>query len=91
MYKYLNIELELRHLFEALKNTMLCISYFKQATLRARAIKAIKNLVKIDPENLLDTLVQQIIQLRLRDISSSTRESTIDLISQYVSKFVNKN
>ena len=57
VYRYLNIELELRHLYEALKNTMLCISYFKQATLRSRAVKAIKNLIKLDPENLLDSLV----------------------------------
>ena len=50
----LNIELELRDIFVALKNIMLCISYLKLATLRSKAIKAIKSLIKLKPENLND-------------------------------------
>lgn len=59
---------------------MLCISYLKLATLRVKAIKTIKSIVKINPENLHDQEVQKIIQLRLLDISASTREGTLDLL-----------
>ncbi|CDW77530.1 heat repeat domain containing protein [Stylonychia lemnae] len=82
---------QLRDILQALKNTMLCMSYFRQATIRAKAIKAIKSIIKINPENLLDANVQQIILLRLKDQSANTRETTLDLVSQYIQKFVVKN
>ena len=50
LMKLLSIETELRDLFEALKNVMLCISYLKLATLRVKAMKAIKKLIKQNPE-----------------------------------------
>lgn len=52
--KLLSIETELRDLFEALKNVMLCISYLKLATLRVKAMKAIKKLIKQNPEILAE-------------------------------------
>ena len=52
--RLVNVEMELRDIFYALKNTMLCISYLKLASLRVKAIKTIKSIVKINPENLHD-------------------------------------
>jgi hypothetical protein len=48
----LNIETEVKDLFQALKNVLLSLSYKKQATLRAKALKAVKKLVKINPETI---------------------------------------
>jgi len=59
---------------------MLCISYLKFATLRAKAMKIIKKVIKINPEILHETEVLKIIQMRLMDVSSSTRESTLELL-----------
>lgn len=78
--RLLNIETEVRDLFQALKNVMLCISYQKFATLRAKAMKTIKAIIKINPETLNEKEVLKIIQLRLMDVSSSTREATLDLL-----------
>eukprot|EP00347_Sterkiella_histriomuscorum_P014234 403361660 len=73
--KYLSIELELRD-----------VIYFKHATMRAKAMRAIKNIIKINQENFVDPQIQKIISLRLQDISSGTREGTLDLISQFLQK-----
>lgn len=70
----------MRDIFKALKNVMLCVSYMKLATLRAKAIKTIKSLIKINPENLHDQQILKIVHLRLMDVSASTRESTLDLL-----------
>ena len=59
--RLLNIETELRDIFQALKNVMLCISYLKLATLRQKAMKTIKKLIKINPEILNDVEVLKII------------------------------
>ncbi len=61
---------------------MLCISYQKFATLRAKAMKSIKAIIKINPDTLHEKEVLKIIQLRLMDVSSSTREATLDLLWQ---------
>jgi hypothetical protein len=78
--KLLNIETEVRDIFHALKNVMLCISYIKFATLRSKAMKTIKKVININPEILHETEVLKIINMRLMDVSSSTRESTLDLL-----------
>ena len=52
--RLLLVETEIRDLFQALKNVMLCISYLKFATLRAKAMKAIKKIIKQNPETLND-------------------------------------
>jgi hypothetical protein len=78
--KLLNIETEVRDIFHALKNVMLCISYVKFATLRSKAMKTIKKVININPEILHETEVLKIINMRLMDVSSSTRESTLDLL-----------
>jgi len=80
------VETELRDLFEAMKNVMLCISYLKLATLRVKAMKAIKKLIVVDPEILSDSQILKIIQLRLADVSSSTREMTLDLLWHCLTK-----
>ena len=59
--RLLNIETEIRDIFQTLKNVMLCISYLKLATLRAKAMKIIKKIIKINPENLHDVEVLKII------------------------------
>jgi hypothetical protein len=65
---------------------MLCISYQKFATLRAKAMKSIKTIIKINPDTLHEKEVLKIIQLRLMDVSSSTREATLDLLWQSLSQ-----
>jgi flagellar motor component MotA len=52
----------------------------KFATLRAKAMKIIKKLIKLSPEILHDKDIMKILSLRLMDVSSSTRESTLDLL-----------
>jgi HEAT repeat associated with sister chromatid cohesion len=84
--RLLNIETEVRDIFQALKNVMLCISYLRLATLRAKAMKTIKKVIKINPELLNDSEILKIIQLRLLDVSSSTRETTLDLLWQSLTK-----
>ena len=59
--RLLNIETEIRDIFQTLKNVMLCISYLKLATLRAKAMKIIKKIIKINPENLHDVEILKII------------------------------
>ena len=59
---------------------MLCISYLKLATLRVKAMKIISKIIKINPEALHDAEILKIIQLRLMDVSSSTRETTLELL-----------
>ena len=48
--RLLNIETEIRDIFQALKNVMLCISYLRLATMRAKAMKTIKKVIKVNPE-----------------------------------------
>jgi len=43
-------------------------------------MKTIKAIIKINPETLNEKEVLKIIQLRLMDVSSSTREATLDLL-----------
>ena len=45
-------------------------------------MKSIKTIIKINPETLHEKEVLKIIQLRLMDVSSSTREATLDLLWQ---------
>ena len=45
-------------------------------------MKTIKAIIKINPETLNEKEVLKIIQLRLMDVSSSTREATLDLLWQ---------
>jgi hypothetical protein len=45
-------------------------------------MKSIKAIIKINPETLHENEVLKIIQLRLMDVSSSTREATLDLLWQ---------
>lgn len=52
--KLLVVETEIRDMFQALKNVMLCVSYLKFATLRAKAMKTIKKVIKLNPEILND-------------------------------------
>ena len=78
--RILHIETEVKEMFQALKNVMLCLSYMKFATLRAKAMKIIKKLIKLSPEILHDKDIMKILSLRLMDVSSSTRESTLDLL-----------
>ena len=59
--KILNIETEFRDIFRLLKSTMLCISYQKLATLRVKAMKTMKKIIKINPEILHDVEVLKII------------------------------
>ena len=59
--KLLNIETEVRDLFQALKNVMLCISYQKFATMRSKAMKCIKAIIKINPEVLHENEILKII------------------------------
>lgn len=61
--KLLIIESEIRDMFQALKNVMLCVSYLKFATLRAKAMKTIKKVIKLNPENLNDKEIHKIISL----------------------------
>ena len=49
----------------ALKNVMLCISYLKFATLRAKAMKTIKRVININPETLHEPEILKIILMRL--------------------------
>ncbi len=78
--RLINIETEIRDIFALLKNVMLCISYFKLASLRVQAMKIIKKIIKMDPDTLNEEEILKIIHLRLQDISSSTRETTLDLL-----------
>lgn len=80
--RLINIETEIRDMFSLLKNVMLCISYVKLATLRAKAMKVIKKVIKMDPETLHEEEILKIIKLRLVDVSASTRETTLDLLYQ---------
>ena len=43
-------------------------------------MKTIKKVISINPEILHETEVLKIIQMRLMDVSSSTRESSLDLL-----------
>ena len=43
-------------------------------------MKTIKKIININPEILHETEVLKIINMRLMDVSSSTRESTLDLL-----------
>jgi hypothetical protein len=45
-------------------------------------MKSIKAIIKINPDTLHEKEVLKIIQLRLMDVSSSTREATLDLLWQ---------
>ena len=49
-------------------------------------MKTIKKLININPDILHDTEVMKIISLRLMDVSSSTRESTLDLLWSSLTK-----
>lgn len=59
--RLINIETEIRDMFHLLKNVMLCISYVKLATLRAKAMKVIKKVIKNDPETLHEEEILKII------------------------------
>lgn len=86
IFRYLNIEVDLKDLFSAIKGTMLCLSYSKLASIRTLTIKSIKKLIKINPQNLLDENIQKIIEYRICDTSATTRENTLDLIMNFVVK-----
>jgi len=78
-------ELEMSDLFAAIKDTLIWISCCpKAATLRAKALKGIKQVIKVKPENLMDEKIQQVLQLRVNDKSSVNRENALDLIAQFI-------
>jgi hypothetical protein len=87
--EYLSLQLEFGDLFFALKNMLLCLSYSKQATLRSKAMKIIRQLIKNDPENMLqDSEIQAILKLRITDVSSITRESALDILFKNIDNLV---
>lgn len=83
---------EMKDVFQALKSILICVSYSKQATLRQKSMKIIKALIKTDPLNMLqDVNIQLIIQLRVEDISSVTRESALDIIQKNLGNLIEIN
>jgi hypothetical protein len=49
-------------------------------------MRGLKKILKIDPANLLDPTIQSVIRNRAWDVSAGTRESTLDLIGQFINK-----
>ena len=85
----LSLALEFSDLFYALKNILMCLSYSKQATLRNKAMKIIRQLIKNDPQKMLqDEEIQTILKLRITDVSSVTRESALDILSKNIENLV---
>ena len=67
----------------------MCLSYSKQATLRNKAMKIIRQLIKNDPQKMLqDEEIQTILKLRITDVSSVTRESALDILSKNIENLV---
>ena len=62
------------------------MSYANTAGIRAKSIRAIREIVELDGQHLLDDDIRKIIEYRVNDSSVATRESTLDLISKFVTK-----
>ena len=56
---------------------------YTSATLRAKALKAISRLIKTTPESILDDKIATVVCLRAVDSSVVTRESALDMLSQF--------
>ena len=72
-------------LLKGLKDTLIYVAYTsKTAIIRAKAMKSISKLIKLHPEaSLLDDKIQSLISARLSDVSVVTRESALDMLSQF--------
>ena len=81
---------EFKDLVGALKNMLMCLSYSKVATIRGKIMKIIKKLIKCDPSQLKDRDIQQILKLRITDVSSMTREGALDIIHRNLDQIVNE-
>ena len=77
---------ELPDLFTAMKDILIFVACRSRlATLRSKALKAIKALIKQEYKLLLDSGVQSLVSSRMSDPSSVTREAAIDLLLQFLS------
>ena len=78
---------DLRDLFTVLKEILIFVACkSKLATLRSKALKAIKATIKLQPTLLLDQGIQQVISHRISDQSSIAREAAIDLLLTFFSE-----
>jgi hypothetical protein len=76
---------ELPDLFNAMKDILILVACkSKLATMRSKALKAIKAVIKTQPSLLLDIGVQNLLTLRISDNSTVTREAAVDLLLQYL-------
>ena len=72
---------EIPALFRAMINILLCLSSSsKKSIVRGKALKAISKIIRLRPENLMDTGIQSIVKLRVTDSNTFTRESALDLL-----------
>ena len=77
---------ELPDLFTAMKDILIFVACRSRlATLRSKALKAIRALIKSEHTLLLDVGIQNLISSRISDPSSVTREAAIDLLLQFCS------
>lgn len=78
---------ELPDLFNAMKDILILVACkSKLATMRSKALKAIKAVIKTQPSLLLDVGVQNLLTLRISDNSTVTREAAVDLLLQYLNR-----
>jgi len=75
---------ELPDLFRAMKDILIFVACkSKLATLRSKALKAVKAVVKAQPTLLMDDGIKSLIAVRISDPSTVTREAAIELLMQY--------
>ena len=83
-----SLSLSCNQILQSLQDHMLCriLMYFNvpSPTLRSKAVKCLGNAVIADPSLLKNNLIKVYIENRVTDVSSSVRDSAIDIISKYI-------
>lgn len=70
-----------------LKDTLILISFSaKTASLRSRGLKAIGKLIRQQRDIILDEKIQSLLHLRARDTSVVARESTLEMLQQFLGR-----
>lgn len=76
---------ELPDLFKAMKDILILVACkSKLATLRSKALKAIRAVIKAQPDLMLDQGIQNLVTVRMQDQSTVAREATVDLLVQFL-------
>ena len=78
-------EFDLEAIFTGLKDTVILVAcQASTATLRAKSLKIVSQIIKVNPSYVLDEKIKNMLHLRAADTSVVARESALDLLFQYL-------